>query len=86
MKIRAIPIEMIGWFNFKGEVKPVSFKFNIGNEDFKGRILKVQNKYKEKFAGNPMEVFLCQTEINGDERLVEFKYEVNTHKWLLFKM
>lgn len=86
MKLRAIPIEMIGWFDFKGQLKPISFKFTIGREIFKGKILNIQERHKELFCGNPMEVFTCLTELNGQERLVEFKYEVNTHKWMLFKM
>ncbi len=86
MKLRALPIEMIGWFDFSGDLKPVSFRFDIGGELFKGRILSVQKKFKEKFAGNDMEVFTCNVEIDGRQTLAEFKYEEATHKWMLFKI
>ncbi len=86
MKLRALPVDMIGWFDFRGDLKPVSFRFNIGDELFKGRIVSVQNKFKEKLAGNDMEVFTCNVEIEGRQTLAEFKYEQATHKWLLFKL
>lgn len=86
MKVRAIPVEMIGWFDFRGDINPVSFKFDIDKEEFNGKIKKIQNRYDEKLAGNPVKVFVCQVEINNLVRMAEFKYDLNTHKWLLFKL
>lgn len=86
MKLRAIPIEMIGWFNFSGELNPVSFRMNLGREVFKGRILKVQNRFLERLGGNTMDVFTCLVEIEGEEKIAEFKYERDSHRWLLYKL
>ncbi len=86
MKIRAIPVEMIGWFNFSGELNPVSFRMNLGDEVFKGRILKVQGRFRERLGGNKMEVFTCLVDLDGSEKIAEFKYEEESHRWLLYKM
>lgn len=86
MKVRAIPVEVIGWFNFTGELNPVSFRMNIGKEVFKGRILKIQNRFEERLGGNAMEVFTCLVELDGTEKIAEFKYEKDSHRWMLYKI
>jgi hypothetical protein len=41
---------------------------------------------KEKYAGNVMYLFQCQSEIEGELKRFEIKYEVETCKWILFKI
>ena len=86
MKLRALPIDMIGWFDFRGELNPVSFRFNLGEQEFKGKVLNVQNRFRERFGGNNMEVFTCLVDLEGRQILAEFRYEEESHKWLLFKL
>ncbi len=86
MKLRALPIDMIGWFDFRGDLNPVSFRFNLGEQEFKGKVLKVQNRFRERFGGNNMEVFTCLVDLEGRQTLAEFRYEQESHKWLLYKL
>jgi hypothetical protein len=87
MKVLAHPIEMISYTNEKGEIRPLRFRLQIGDEPMKViKIDKVIFKQLEKFAGNPMILYRCQSMEGEIEKLFEIKYEINTCKWLLYKM
>lgn len=82
MKVYMKPIEMIAWFNLKDKPRPIKFKFG-------DKIIKVEQVIsfsEEKLAGNRMIIYRCQSEINGELRSFEQKYELQTCKWYLFKM
>jgi len=87
MKILAKPIDMIAWFTTDGSPNPVKFK--IKNDDESETIINVDRvifKDIEKLAGNKMILFRCQSVINDVDKLYELKYEINTCKWMLYKM
>ena len=87
MKVVAKPIEVVAWFDEKGNVHPVIFK--IKNDDESNTVIKIDRIIsvdKEKLAGNFMLAFKCQSVINGIERVYEIKYELGTCKWILFKI
>lgn len=87
MKIVAKVIEMIAWFKENGEIRPLKFRMEEGGDH--RTVIKVDQVIavdKEKYAGNVMYLFKCQSEINGELRRFELKYEVETCKWLLFKI
>lgn len=86
MKLRAMPVDMIGWFDFKGQLNPVSFCFEIGNEKFKGKIRRVQERQTSRFGNLHMENYVCQVDLEGRETMAEFRYEKETHRWLLMKL
>ena len=87
MKVLAQPIEMISYANEKGEIRPLRFRLQIGDEPLKViKIDKVIFKQLEKFAGNPMILYRCQSTEGNVEKLFEIKYELNTCKWVLYKM
>ncbi|WP_242833062.1 hypothetical protein [Desulfosporosinus acidiphilus] len=81
-KILAKPIEVIAWFELNGRPHPSRFKL----DDKEIKIEQVFSVSQEKLAGNPMFVFKCQSKINGELRPFEIKYELNTCKWMLWKM
>lgn len=85
MKVVAKPISMVAWFEPNGALHPVRFKITE-EEDMVIKVDRILSKETEKFAGNPRIVFNCQSIINGCERLYQIKYEVNTCKWILFKI
>lgn len=87
MKILAMPIDMVCWFEKTGIPHPV--RFRVTKEDKSETVIKVEKVIavdKEKLAGNDMLVFKCQSVINNTKRLFELKYELRTCKWILFKM
>lgn len=86
MKLRALPIDMIGWFDLSGELNPVSFRFQLGKEQFKGKVLKVHHRFEERFGGNHLDVFTCLVDFEGRQTLAEFRYEKESHRWMLYKI
>lgn len=86
VKVRALPVDMIGWFDFRGELNPVSFRFSLGEQQFKGKILNVQNRFEQRFGGSHTQVYTCLVDLEGRQTLAEFHYEKESHKWLLFKI
>lgn len=87
MKVLAKPIEMIAWFDFKGRIHPI--RFRLIDEEGKYKVISIksiQERKKEKLAGNLMQVFLCRGIVQDKEVLFELKYEKDTDQWTLFKM
>ncbi len=85
MKVVAQPIDMVAWFDSDGEIHPV--KFRIVHETTEVvKINKVIWKEKEKLAGSLMMIFRCQSTINNREKIYEIKYDLNSCKWILFKI
>lgn len=87
MKVVTKPIDTIATFNKEG--KPVPIKFRLEKEDGSVVIVNVEHvKYSklEKFGGNKMMIFSCRSTINNTAVLYEIKYELDTMKWILFKI
>lgn len=82
MKIIAVPIEMVAKFKPHGEVISARFLYD-------GKVIDVEqiiSVTEEKLAGNRMKLFVCQSEIDGDLKKYELKYELQTCIWILWKM
>lgn len=86
MKVVAKPIDMIAIFTKEGIPTPVRFKYY---EDDSATVIKVDRvmiRETEKFAGNNIFVFRCQSLIGDIQKVYELKYELATCKWILFKI
>lgn len=82
VKVVMKPIEMIAWFDVPGIPRPIRFRHD-------GEVVKVEQIIRlseEKFAGNRMKIYECQSNINGQLKRYELKYELNTCKWFLYKI
>ena len=87
MKILALPIEMVSYTKLNGEIRPVRFRMQKGDESMQVIVIdKVIVRETEKLAGNNMTIFKCQSLIDNVINLFEIKYELATCKWMLFKM
>ncbi len=87
MKVVAKPVEMMAWFQDDGAIHPIRFRFK--NEDGVQKIIKIDricSKHLERIVGNLMMVFKCQSEIKGIVKPYELKYELETCRWILFKI
>lgn len=82
MRILSKPIEMIAWFTKDGVLNPIRYKL----DGIVSKVDQVTSKSEEKLAGNRMIIYRCQSEINGELRPFELKYELMTCRWFLFKM
>ncbi|MBC2578861.1 hypothetical protein [Clostridium sp. DJ247] len=87
MKIVAQPIEVVSYTDNKGDVRPLRFRLQAEDETVKViKVDKVIVKEIEKLAGNPMLVFRCQSLIDNVQKQFEIKYELQTCKWILYKI
>lgn len=86
MKIVAKPIDMIAVFTKEGVLTPIKFKYCDDEGKTVVKIERVILREMEKFAGNNMVVFRCQSLINNMQKVYEIKYELATCKWILFKI
>jgi hypothetical protein len=82
MKILSTPITVLAHFDNDGTPHPIRFK--LADKEIK--IEQVVSVTEEKQAGNKMMVFRCQSEIGGELKPFENKFELGTCKWYLWKM
>ncbi len=82
MKILSTPITVLAHFDNDGTPHPIHFK--LADKEIK--IEQVVSVTEEKQAGNKMMVFRCQSEIGGELKPFEIKFELGTCKWYLWKM
>jgi len=87
MKIIAKPVEVIAHTNEKGEIRPYRFRLKLEGEPEKViKIDRILSKQLEKLAGNPMILYRCAYVENDIEKVLLLKYELNTCKWILFRI
>ena len=81
-------IDVIAWFDHEGNITPLKFKIPSDgqSENISVKIDQVLEKTKDKFAGNTMIVFECQSIVNETLKRYQIKYEVEKHKWYLHKI
>lgn len=87
MKVIMEPVDMIAWFDVKGIIMPIKFRLETEDHILKTvKIDKVLYHSEEKIAGNPIRTYTCLITVNDAEKHCELKYELNTCKWILFKI
>ena len=87
MKALAKSIEMISWTEKNGKIHPLKFKFSM--ESGESHICKVTKTYNfeiEKHAGNKIYKFTCEIIDNNSIKICELRYELDSCKWILFKV
>ena len=87
MKVVAKPIEMIAWFGEEGKIRPVRFRLvDKDGEKIIIQVDRVVSERVERIAGNPMHVFDCQSEMRGEMRPYQLKFNLENSRWMLFKI
>lgn len=76
MKTQMTPIEVLAHFETDGTHHPIHFK--LADKEIK--IERVVSVTEEKLAGNRMLCFRCQSEIGGELKPFEIKFELGTCK------
>ena len=87
MKLLMRPIDAI--VVFKGSGKPLPYKFRYTESDGTSRevyVGKILTAKEERFAGIPVYVYDCQSEVKGSERRYQLKYFIPECRWELYKM
>ena len=81
MKTQMTPITVLAHFEEDGAPHPLRFKL----ADRELKIEQVVSVTEDRLCGNKMLCFRCQSEIKGELKPYEIKFEVGTCKWFLFK-
>ena len=87
MKVIRKEIDVLCWFDKEGTPHPL--RFRLTDEEGSNTVIKIDKVIKqdlEKLAGNKMIVFTCQGVIHNQLKPFVLKYEVDTCKWMLFKI
>lgn len=87
MKIVKKKIDIVCWFNKQGIIHPV--KFRLTDENGLDKVISIDRIVHtdlEKFAGNKMMVFTCESIIRGGLKRFVLKYELESSRWILFKI
>jgi len=81
------PIEVIALFDFEGNAVPIRFRYEDESQALRViKVSKIIKKDKEKFAGNAMIKYTCETCDNDTMKLFELRYEIDSLKWYLYKI
>jgi len=82
MKILHTPITVLAHFEQNGTPHPLFL--TLADKELK--IEHVVSVAEEKLAGNKILCFRCQSEIGGELKPFEIRFELGTCKWFLWKM
>lgn len=87
MRTLAKPIEMITFSDETGVMIPLRLKIKTkDNKEMVFKIDRVVSRELERLAGNVMILYKCKGVIENKEREFEVKYEMNSCKWMLWRI
>ncbi len=87
MKLLRKPIEVIALFDVEGNPAPIRFRYLDENEGtLVIKVDKIVKKDLDKYAGNKMIRYTCESYIRGAVRPFEIRYEIESCKWYLYKV
>ncbi len=87
MKTLRKPIEAIVLFDLEGNPIPIRFRYlDDGSELVTIKVDRIIKKDIDKFAGNRMMKFTCQTQIGNQVKPFELRFEIDTSRWYIYKI
>ncbi len=87
MKYIRKPVEVIAIFDIEGNPSPM--RLRCSDEEEETIVIKVDKILRrdiDKFAGNPMIRYTCESLMAGEAKVFEVRYEVHSCKWYLYKI
>jgi len=83
MESKFIEVEVLSYNKPGQPPRPVSFRFMMGEEMFKGKVVKVKDMKLDNRMGNKIFEYLCDAMIEGNGSTVKIGYEKDSMKWYL---
>lgn len=81
------PVEMLAVCDTMGTLRPIRFRVEDEEAGLQVvRILEVLSCKEIQYVGVEAFSYLCSGELGGRRRLMELRYTVRTHRWVLFRM
>lgn len=79
-----MPVDVIATFNVQGKIKPNYIR--LEDEEHALHTYKIESivySKEEKYAGIPVLVFCCNILRENCMQMINIKYHVKTHQWVL---
>ncbi len=87
MKTLAKPIQVVSWTEENGTIHPVRFKIATADGDREVyKVMRIHTMELDRIAGNKVYKFTCEVAINRFIKLCEIRYELESCRWMLFKI
>lgn len=81
------PVEMISICSTEGRILPVRFRFEAEDRSIRTvQISEVVSSKEISYVGVEAILYVCKVKMEELERLLELKYTVRTHRWVLFRV
>ena len=81
------PVEMISVCSTEGQILPVRFRFETAERSIRTvQISEVISSKEICYVGIEAIIYVCKATMEERERLLELKYTVRTHRWVLFRV
>ena len=81
------PIEMLSVCGADGTLRPVRFRYEDEAHALETvQVSEVVSCKEVQYVGVEALIFLCRVRVAELERLLELKYTVRTHRWVLFRV
>ena len=87
MEEKNCPVEMISVCGTEGRILPVRFRFETAERSVRTvQISEVISSKEICYVGIEAIIYICKAKMEEKERLLELKYTVRTHRWVLFRV
>ncbi|MDF2612431.1 MAG: hypothetical protein K0S71_217 [Clostridia bacterium] len=84
MQLQNVPIEAISKFNALGDIVPLKIRLEDDNHQLiTASINEIVYAVENNFAGVKTFDYCCKAVIGGREQLLELRYHVANHKWII---
>lgn len=87
MNLENLPVEVISNCDVQGKILPIKLRYEA--EDYTicvSRITSVLYAQENNFAGNKTFDYCCRVMFEEREHLIELRYFIITHKWVIKKV
>lgn len=83
MKVSKV-IQVIAWFDEKGKIRPVKFRYEEGEGLKVILIEEILNREFKNLGGTPTWTFTCTSKIDGVKNIYHIKYDMLSNRWIVF--
>lgn len=81
-----IPIQMICVVDTSGKISPLRFRFETEEHVIEAiRVERIISRDECNYVGIREKRFICAAVMNGAERILEIRYQVENQKWRIFQ-
>lgn len=81
------PVHMLSVCDPMGRMEPVRFRVEDDDHQLQTiRVLQILSHHAVQYVGIEAMVYLCKVHMDNRERVLELRYTVRSHKWVLQRM